>query len=83
MNLSLKKDEFSGDIIIRLEDDDLRSRVESGVFDRIVTKLADKYVEKYGEKILHDIIDVRGLKEEVAAIIKKRILDETSAKVQK
>jgi len=83
MNLSLKRDELSGDIVVRLQDEDLKSRVESGVLDRIVTRLADKYVELYGEKILHNIIDVQALREEVAVIIKQRLVDETNRKVQK
>lgn len=83
MKVNLLVDTSTNEIVARLTTEDLRNRLESAVFDRIATKLADKYVEMHGEYILHSIIDVTALKEEVTTIIKQRLLDETSAKVQK
>lgn len=83
MKTNLTEDTRTGEIIARLTTEEMKNRLDSAIFDRIATKLADKYVELHGEYILHNIIDVKTLKEEVADIIKQRLLDETSAKVQK
>lgn len=58
-------------------------RLESAVFDLIAIRLADKYVQEHGDHLLHNIIDVSALKEEVAVIIKQRLIDEAAKKAQK
>lgn len=83
MNLSLQKSQRNDEIIVKLTTEEMGKRLESAVFDLIAIRLADKYVQEHGDHLLHNIIDVSALKEEVAVIIKQRLIDEAAKKAQK
>jgi hypothetical protein len=82
MNLSIHKNNKE-EIVVRLTTEEVGKRLESAVFDLIAVRLADKYVQENADYLLHNIIDVASLKEEVALIIKNRLVDETKNKIQK
>lgn len=77
----IQKSKHNDEIIAKLTTEEMGKRLEGAVFDLIAVRLADKYVQENGEYLLHNIIDVSSLKEELAEIIKKRLLDETENKV--
>lgn len=83
MNLKITQNQSNDEIIVKLTSEDMARRLEGAVFDLIAVKLADKYVQEHGDFLLHNIIDVASLKEEVAISIKQRLIDETANKVQK
>ena len=73
----------TSEIVAKLTMSESNKRLESAVFDLIAVRLADKYIQEQSDFLLHDIIDVNTLKEEVVSIIKKRLIDETETKIQK
>ena len=81
--LEIKRNGHNDEIIVKLTTEEMGKRLEGAVFDLIAIRLADKYVQEHADYLLHNIIDVAALKEEVAEIIKKRLLDETQNKIQK
>lgn len=81
MNFSIQK--RNDEIIARLTTEEMGKRLESAVFDLIAVRLADKYVQEQGDFLLHNIIDVNTLKDEVTKIIKQRLINETATKIQK
>lgn len=81
--MNLKAEIRNKEIVVSLNTEDISKRVDSAVFELVAIRLADKYVQEYGDFLLNNIIDVATLKQEVALIIKQRLTDETANKVSK
>ena len=81
--MNIQKENKLNEIVARISTEDVLKRTEGAVLDLIATKLADKYVQEHGDYLLHNIIDITTLKEEVASLIKARLTNETENRVQK
>lgn len=77
MNLETQKNNKNNEILVRLTDFDMRNRLEAAIFDLVVTKAADKYLQEHGEEILHNIIDVKAIKSKIEEVIRERLIHES------
>ena len=73
----------SQELVVSISNEEIRQRMQAGVVELIVTRLADKFIQTYGDRIIYELATDEKLKEEVMAIIKKRLADETENQIQK
>lgn len=76
-----RKDDKTGGIVVTLTKEEINRRLDGAVFDLIAVRLADKYVLENGDAILHELIDIKALKEYLETTIKQRLQDEAEKKV--
>lgn len=81
--MSLNIQQKADRLIVSLATEDVVKRVESGVVDMVMTRLADEFMRQYGEAIAYQIANLRGFKEEIQTIIKERVIHESANQVQK
>lgn len=79
--ITSKKDERTGNLVVILTKEEISRRLDNAVFDLIAVRLADKYVLENGDAILHELIDIKALKEYLETTIKQRLQDEAEKKV--
>lgn len=77
MNFQITKSLSNDEIIAKLTDHDFQRRLPAAVFDTIVTRLADAFVQKYGEDLVNTLLHDEKLKDDITAIIKQRLAEET------
>lgn len=81
--MSLNIQQKADRLIFSLATEDVVKRVESGVVDMVMTRLADEFMRQYGEAIAYQIANLPGFKEEIQTIIKERVIHESANQVQK
>lgn len=68
---------MNDEIVVSLSTEDMRNRLLPAVFDMIVVRLADKYMQEFGEKIINEDIKFSELKKDVEDLIKIRLANES------
>lgn len=69
------------EILVKLTDRDIANRVAGAVYDIIATRLADKFVQEHGERLMREILDDENLVEEVKKAIRIRLQDESESQL--
>lgn len=77
MKMEISRNRMNDEIVVSLSTEDMRNRLLPAVFDMIVVRLADKYMQEFGEKIINEDIKFSELKKDVEDLIKIRLANES------
>lgn len=74
MSLRMERNEYTGEVLVKLTEPELANKTLTYAMEIIATRLADRFIEKHGDTVVHDI-SVEELKTKLKERIEARLAE--------